>query len=71
MAIISSALGLISLALDADQMALSIVANNVANANTTGYTKEIPVWQENPPVELNGISYGASVTENRGSGQYS
>jgi flagellar hook protein FlgE len=28
-----------SQALDADQAALNIVANNVANANTTGYTE--------------------------------
>lgn len=52
-----------SQALDADQSALSIVANNVANANTTGYTREVPNWQENPPVQINGISYGAGVTE--------
>ncbi len=63
MATINSAIGLISQALDANQSALSIVANNVANANTTGYTREIPIWQENPPVVINGISYGAGVTE--------
>jgi flagellar hook protein FlgE len=38
MGTISSAFSLISQALDADQSGLSIVANNVANANTTGYT---------------------------------
>ena len=63
MATINSAIGLISQALDANQSALSIVANNVANANTTGYTREIPNWQENPPVVINGISYGAGVNE--------
>ncbi len=39
MGTISSAFHLISGALNADQAALSIVANNVANANTTGYTR--------------------------------
>lgn len=63
MGTISSAFALISSGLDADQSALSIVANNVANANTTGYTREVPNWQENAPVEINGISYGAGVTE--------
>jgi len=63
MGTISSAFSLISSALDADQSALSIVANNVANANTTGYTLETPNWQENSPVEINGISYGTGVTE--------
>jgi flagellar hook-associated protein 1 FlgK len=50
-------------ALAADQAALNVVANNVANANTTGYTKEIPSWQENGPVEINGVFYGTGVTE--------
>ncbi|MGD0901508.1 MAG: flagellar hook-associated protein FlgK [Terracidiphilus sp.] len=63
MGTISSAFSLISGALDADQSALSIAANNVANANTPGYTEEIPNWRENPPVQINGASYGSGVTE--------
>ena len=63
MGTISSAFGLIAQALDADQSALNIVANNVANANTTGYTRETPNWQENQPVVINGLSYGTGVTE--------
>ncbi len=63
MGTINSAFNLIAGALDADQAALSIVANNVANANTTGYTREVPNWQENPPIVINGISYGTGVTE--------
>ncbi|MDR3751883.1 MAG: flagellar hook-associated protein FlgK [Terracidiphilus sp.] len=63
MGTISSAFSLVSGALDADQEALNIVANNVANASTTGYTRETPTWQENDPVEINGVSYGTGVTE--------
>ena len=63
MGTINSAFSLISGALEADQSALSIVANNVANANTTGYTQEVPNWQENQPIEVNGVSYGTGVTE--------
>jgi flagellar hook-associated protein 1 len=63
MATINAAFNLISSALDADQSALSIVANNVANANTTGYTEETPNWQENSPVNINGVGYGSGVTE--------
>lgn len=63
MATISSAISLISGALDADQAALSIVANNVANANTAGYTKQIASFQESAPVVINGITYGSGVTE--------
>jgi flagellar hook-associated protein 1 len=63
MGTINSAFSLISGALNADQAALSIVANNVANVSTPGYTEEVPNWQENQPVTINGESYGAGVTE--------
>ncbi len=49
-------------ALDADQAALNVVANNVANANTTGYTEETANWQENDPIRIDGASYGSGVT---------
>jgi flagellar hook-associated protein 1 FlgK len=63
MGTISSAFDLMSGALNADQSALSIVANNVANANTPGYTTEIPNWRENDPIQINGVQYGDGVTE--------
>ncbi len=63
MGTISSALSLTTGALDADQAALSVVANNVANANTPGYTEETPDWQENTPIDVNGIQIGDGVTE--------
>jgi flagellar hook-associated protein 1 FlgK len=63
MGTISSAFSIITKALDADQSALSIVANNVANANTTGYTREIANFQETDPIEVNDLSYGTGVTE--------
>ncbi|KAA6464732.1 flagellar hook-associated protein FlgK [Acidobacteria bacterium AB60] len=63
MGTISSAFSIISGALDADQSGLSIIAGNVANANTPGYTREVPNFRENPPVVINGVSYGAGVSE--------
>lgn len=69
MATINSAYSIISGALDADQAALSVVANNVANANINGYTKETPTWQQDTPVEINGITYGTGVTETGASSQ--
>jgi flagellar hook-associated protein 1 FlgK len=63
MGTISSALSIASGALDADQEALNIVSNNVANANTTGYTEEEPNWEENSSITINGVSYGQGVTE--------
>ncbi len=63
MGTISSALSLASQAIDADQAALNVVANNVANANTPGYTEETPTWRQNDPIQINGVSVGDGVTE--------
>jgi flagellar hook-associated protein 1 FlgK len=60
---LNSALLLTKGALDADQSALSIVANNVANANTPGYTEEIPTWRENAPIQIDGVSSGDGASE--------
>ena len=62
MATINSAISLITSALNADQSALNTVANNVANANTTGYTREVSNFEENSTVLINGASYGSGVT---------
>jgi flagellar hook-associated protein 1 FlgK len=63
MGTINSALSMMTGALDADQAGLSVVANNVANANTTGYTTETPDWRENAPISVGEISNGDGVTE--------
>ncbi len=62
MGTINSALTLISSALDADQSALDVVSNNVANADTTGYTREVPNFEETAPIQINGVSYGTGAT---------
>jgi flagellar hook-associated protein 1 FlgK len=59
---INSALSIVSQALDADQQALNVVANNVANVSTPGYTEETPNWQENQPININGVSIGQGVS---------
>ena len=61
MATLNSALQLMAGALAADQSALNVTANNVANANTPGYTREVPIFQANDSVTINGISYGQGV----------
>jgi flagellar hook-associated protein 1 FlgK len=63
MGTINSAFDIMSGALDADQSALNVTANNVANANTPGYTVERPDWQLNAPIEINGVSVGQGVSE--------
>ena len=60
---INSAFSMINGALEADQEALSVIANNVANANTPGYTQEKPTWQQNSPIEIGGVSLGDGVRE--------
>lgn len=60
---INSALSIVNSALDADQEALNVVANNVANANTPGYAREVPTWQENSPIEINSSSFGSGVCQ--------
>jgi flagellar hook-associated protein 1 FlgK len=52
-------------ALEANQAAIDITSNNVANANTPGYTDEIATWQENDSVQLSAnarVGEGASVS---------
>ncbi len=63
MGTINAALSIISEALDSNQAALNVVANNVANANTVGYTEETPDWKENAPIYVAGIQVGQGVTE--------
>jgi len=61
---INSAFSMITAGLNADQAALNVVSNNVANANTAGYTRQVPVWREDAPVNISGMTFGtgASVT---------
>lgn len=46
----------------ADQAALQVTSNNIANANTPGYTREVPDLVETTPTVEGGITYGAGVT---------
>lgn len=62
MATLSTAFSITTNALEADQAALNVVANNVANANTAGYTRQVADFAENDPVTINGIRYGTGAT---------
>ena len=59
---LSATLGIASNALEADQGALEVTSNNIANANTPGYTREEPVLTETAPVQVGNLSYGQGVT---------
>src|SRR5580704_18949388 len=62
MATLNIAFSIASNALGQDQSALNVISNNVANANTPGYTREVANWEENVPVTINGASYGSGAT---------
>jgi flagellar hook-associated protein 1 len=49
-------------AMAADQGALEVTGNNVANINTPGYSREVPVLQENAPVVLGNLTFGTGVS---------
>jgi len=63
MGTVNVAFSIMTQALEANQAALNIVANNVANANTPGYTTESPNFQQSQPLQIGGVSYGDGVTE--------
>jgi flagellar hook-associated protein 1 FlgK len=60
----SSLFGTMSIALQsllAQQGAMGVVANNIANANTPGYSREIPILEENPPTLSGNTMVGTGV----------
>src|ERR1035438_5129192 len=61
MATIGTAYNIATGALDADQAALDVIANNTANVNTPGYTLETPTWEQTDSASFNGVGYGAGV----------
>ena len=69
MGTINAAMALITGALDADQAALNVTSNNVANASNQSYTREVPNWSENQPIYINGIVQGTGVTVTGGVSQ--
>jgi flagellar hook-associated protein 1 len=48
--------------LAAEQGALEVTTNNVANVNTPGYSREVPVFEANNPVVDYPLTLGAGVT---------
>lgn len=65
MGTLTALLNLSQNALLASQAAIDITSNNVANANTPGYTEEVATWRENDSVKLSPTSsagQGATVS---------
>ena len=49
-------------ALMAEQGALNVTTNNIANVNTPGYSRQIPIFEESPTFHEGSIFYGTGVT---------
>jgi flagellar hook-associated protein 1 FlgK len=49
-------------ALAAEQGALDTTTNNVANANTPGYSRLRPILRENDPVVIGAVTYGMGIS---------
>lgn len=58
---LSSSMWIAAEALGADQGALDATSNNIANQNTPGYSREIPVLTEAAPTVEGNITYGNGV----------
>jgi len=56
-----SSLLIASQALDVDQGGLDVTANNIANANTPGYSREVVDLSENTPEEMGNLTFGTGV----------
>ncbi|MGO9648754.1 MAG: flagellar hook-associated protein FlgK [Terriglobales bacterium] len=56
------ALSIATGALGAEQGALDATTNNVANANTPGYSRLQPVLVESSPIEVGSVTYGTGVS---------
>jgi flagellar hook-associated protein 1 FlgK len=57
-----SSLNIALQSMQAEQEALATTTNNIANANTPGYTRETVSFEETPPVQYGGLLLGDGVT---------
>ncbi len=64
MGTLTSLMAMSAQALMADQIALTVTANNVSNQNTPGYTREVVNWQPVDAVTINGSKF--YITQNSG-----
>ena len=62
MGTLNALMGLAQQALMANQAALNITANNVANQNTPGYTRQVAQWTENDTVTIGNITIGTGAS---------
>ncbi|HTW23278.1 MAG TPA: flagellar hook-associated protein FlgK [Candidatus Baltobacteraceae bacterium] len=62
MGTLNTALSIAVGSLDADQGAIAVTTNNLANANTPGYDRQIVQFSENEPIVVGNLVFGGGVT---------
>jgi flagellar hook-associated protein 1 len=67
---LSASLNIAAQSLLADETAIQTTTNNIANANTPGYSREVANFEDNPPIQVGDLTLGngvdiASVTSQR------
>jgi flagellar hook-associated protein 1 len=62
MGTLSGSLSIALQALEADQGAIAVTTNNVANANTPGYARQVAEFSENTPIVVGNLVLGTGVT---------
>ncbi len=59
---LNTAMWIAAQALDVDQGALNVTSNNIANASTPGYSREVVDLTEQTPIESGNLTVGTGVT---------
>ncbi len=59
---LTGTLSIAAQALDVEQGAIQVTSNNIANASTSGYSREVAVFESSPSVTVGDITYGQGVT---------
>ena len=62
MGTLTASLNIALQSMEANQEALSTTTNNIANANTPGYTDQTVAFTEAPPLEYGGLNFGNGVS---------
>jgi flagellar hook-associated protein 1 len=62
MSSLNASLAIALSSLGAEQGALEATSNNVANVNTPGYSREVPILATSDPITIASLTYGSGVT---------
>ncbi|MGC1089942.1 MAG: flagellar basal body protein, partial [Candidatus Acidiferrum sp.] len=58
---LSASLNIAVQSLQAEQTAIQTTTNNIANANTPGYSRQVANFDENPPIQVGNLTMGSGV----------